>query len=387
MPTLPAGPRESGSTSLPAGVRRDRIEPLWDRIDGNRVRVGLFLGGFIIAAAASMALLIVTAAVLLGLLTMRSPGLFRAYYSALPSIMSGSLVLGAIAGVVYLVIALRRPESRLLGEIGAVRSATGTYVETKEALYDMAVASGFQHAPWLWVIPGCDRINAFAVGAGVRQPLAVGITEGFAARLTVDDQRAVFANLMARACSGDLLWATIVSAVMGPIWRMRDRQLRREDESADSSAMAAGSAYAARSAAPALTVWFLFSAVVVVVTELLMAGHERAALAAAEKADAEGMLLLKDPCEMLGALERVLEANNTVMNAGEAYSMLFYCWAGFGFAPEDDPEMVRIARLREVLGAEGLVPGAAPVTEAALRDAGILAPRAPRVDAGEGSAS
>jgi hypothetical protein len=37
--------------------------------------------------------------------------------------------------------------------------------------------------------------------------------------------------------------------------------------------------------------------------------------------------------------------------AGDAYSMLFYCWAGFGYAPEDDPEMERIPRLREVLGA------------------------------------
>jgi hypothetical protein len=34
-------------------------------------------------------------------------------------------------------------------------------------------------------------------------------------------------------------------------------------------------------------------------------------------------------------------------------SALFYCWAGFGYAPEDDPEMERLGRLREVLGAEG----------------------------------
>jgi len=73
----------------------------------------------------------------------------------------------------------------------------------------------------------------------------------------------------------------------------------------------------------------------------------------AEKADAEAMLLLKDPAEMLAGLSRVLEVNNTVPGAMEAYSMLFFCWAGFGYAPEDDPEMVRVGRLREVLGAEG----------------------------------
>ena len=84
-----------------------------------------------------------------------------------------------------------------------------------------------------------------------------------------------------------------------------------------------------------------------------MAGHERAALVAAEKADAEGMLLLKDPEQMLAGLENVLQANNTVPGAGEAYSGLFFCWAGFGYAPGDDPEMQRIGRLREVLGASG----------------------------------
>ncbi len=73
----------------------------------------------------------------------------------------------------------------------------------------------------------------------------------------------------------------------------------------------------------------------------------------AEKADAEGMLLLKDPRSMLHAIENVLERDNHVPTAGDAYSQLFFCWAGFGFAPEQDPEMRRVARLRETLGAEG----------------------------------
>jgi hypothetical protein len=96
---------------------------------------------------------------------------------------------------------------------------------------------------------------------------------------------------------------------------------------------------------------FILGFLGVVLTELLMAGHERAAMAAAEKADAEGMLLLKDPQQMLTALADVLEANNTVPGAMESYSALFFCWAGFGYAPEEDPEMQRLGRLREVLGA------------------------------------
>jgi hypothetical protein len=56
---------------------------------------------------------------------------------------------------------------------------------------------------------------------------------------------------------------------------------------------------------------------------------------------------------MLDALNHVLEADNTVSDAGEEYSMLFYCWAGFGYAPEGDPEMARSERLRQTLGVQG----------------------------------
>ena len=101
-----------------------------------------------------------------------------------------------------------------------------------------------------------------------------------------------------------------------------------------------------------------------------------------EKADAEGMLLLKDPRSMLRALENVLEANNTVRTAGEAYSDLFYCWAGFGFAPDDDPEFARVARLREILGAEGLT--MRPAYGLAANGAAPVSPPAPRIERTEG---
>jgi hypothetical protein len=118
--------------------------------------------------------------------------------------------------------------------------------------------------------------------------------------------------------------------------------------------------------------------VAVILSEILMAGHQRSALLAAEKADAEGMMFLKDPRLMLRALEAVLERNNTVPSAGEAYSALFFCWAGFGYAPESDPEMERIDRLREVLGAEGSAPEpAAPPERVTMAGA---APRPPRID-------
>jgi Zn-dependent protease with chaperone function len=234
---------------------------------------------------------------------------------------------------------------------GAQRSDGDTLLDTRSALHDMAIAAGFSQAPELWVIEDCDRVNAFAVGLDQRNAV-LGVTRGFADRLSEDSQRAVFANLMARLVAGDTMSATVISAVMGPIWYARAAQLHGQEEQEEDASLWTGAAVGSELGG-GFVVGFMLGALSVVLTELLMAGHERAALAAAEKADAEGMLLLKDPEAMLRGLEETLSANNTVPGAGEAYSMLFYCWAGFGYAPEDDPEMRRIGRLREVTGAEG----------------------------------
>ncbi len=112
-----------------------------------------------------------------------------------------------------------------------------------------------------------------------------------------------------------------------------------------------------------------------IVTEFLAWGHQENAWLSAEKADAEGMLLLKDPRSMIDALEAVLGHDNYVEAAGDAYSSLFYCWAGFGFAPEDDPEFRRVSRLRETLGAEGLARRPAPNVPPEM-----LPPRPPRLE-------
>ncbi len=120
---------------------------------------------------------------------------------------------------------------------------------------------------------------------------------------------------------------------------------------------------------------FLAYGLAVIVTELLAWYHREAAWTAAEKNDAEGMLLLRDPRSMLRAIEEVLERNNHVPTAGDAYSQLFFCWAGYGFAPEDDPEMRIRDSLREALGAEGAA--YVPVPNVAGWPS---APRAPRME-------
>jgi Zn-dependent protease with chaperone function len=366
---------------LPAGVRREHIEPLWNRVDRNRAKFAFFILAYLVSIAASAALLAAIAALLFGLLLVRSPVAMVAYYSFAGNMVRAVAVAALVIGSAWVAYAMLRSEKRLLAHLGAVLTPTGEYQETKFALKDMAIASGFEHAPPLWVIADCARVNAFAIGR-THQTAVIGVTQGFVDALPADEQRAVFANLMTRLRNGDVRWATAVSALVGPIWRLRDADLRRGDEGpmgVEPSAVAGATwGYTGDRGAGGALIYFVLYAFLIVITEVLLIGHQRSTMLTAEKADAEGMLLLKDPRSMLRALEGVLEADNTVPRAGETYSNLFYCWAGFGYAPEDDPEFRRVARLREVLGVEGLVDSPRVAVPDNAND--LVGPAAPRID-------
>ncbi|TDB39601.1 MAG: hypothetical protein D9V44_01110 [Actinobacteria bacterium] len=359
----------SGMTelTLPPGVRSAKIEPLWRRVDRNRRRV-LFFSVAFSAVIAFLAALVATLALFLvgALLSDVAVGLW---------IAKGALVWGFPASFVgtlaWVLWRASRSERFLLKRLGARITAQGEILAVKRVLKDMSIAVGLPHSPPLYIIE-VDKVNAFAIGRSYERA-AIGVTRGFVDKLTDDEQRAVFANLMARIRALDTLFATVVSALMGPIWAIRDHDLTvKEREMEDRN----GHAYvASRSGSDAFAAWFVIYGVVVVVTEFLSWWHQESAWLSSEKADAEGMMLLKDPRSMLAALERVLGADNFVPTAGDAYSQLFYCWAGFGFAPEDDPEFRRVSRLREVLGAEGLAQRPSPNL------AGwAVAPVAPRVE-------
>lgn len=357
--------------NLPPGVRSDRIEPLWDRIDRNRVKVAVFSLAFSAVVAALIALTGTLALFLVGaLLSDMALGMW---------IAMGALTYGFpvsfVCALVWVAWRLSRSERFLLKRIGARISAPGEIAEVKAVLKDMTIATGFEHSPPLYIIE-VDKVNAFAIGRSYASA-AIGVTRGFVERLTPDEQRAVFANLMARIRSLDTLYATAVSALMGPIWAIRDHDLKMKDRDwSDPREQAYLTTAGGRTGSDAYAAWFVFYGFVVVVTEVLSFWHQKTAWLASEKADAEGMLLLKDPRSMLSALERVLGADNHVPSAGDAYSQLFYCWAGFGFAPEDDPEFCRVAHLREVLGAEGM---SVPMTVPNIPEY-ALAPAAPRVE-------
>lgn len=376
-------PPTSLESAVAPGVRVEHLEPLPARIAKNRRRFGGFMLLFSGAIAAGVALLVAIAYPVVVLLFIRygSPEMLVATTTDdLGRVFWLVIGIGfAVAFVTTATISFSRligVELRLIDRLGARVPKGGTLLDTKSVLRDMAIAGGLPRTPQLYVID-CATVNAFVLGRSY-DSARIGVTQGFLERVPVAEQRAVFANLVARILALDILWATAVCAVMGPIWRLRDHDLRRDSLGELSEDMQPRSVARYNDDIAVAALFLPVYGVAVFLTELLTWYHQEAAWTAAEKADAEGMMLLKDPRSMLSALITVLDRNNTVPAAGEAYSQLFYCWAGSGFAPEDDPEMRRVARLREVLGAEG----ATYVPRPNVPD-WPTAPRAPRIELAE----
>ena len=261
--------------------------------------------------------------------------------------------------------------------LGATISPKGEELPTKMALKDMAIAAGMAPAPALYVLE-TTNVNAFVFAASRRRPI-VGVTRGLVDRLPVDEQRAVFANLIARVRSGDTIYATGVTALTRPLWSIRDRGIRRSAEQDSAAMLGDDGALAASAATDGSAVglgWIFFvAAVFVAVTELAAFGSRRTQLRQAEVADAEGMLLLREPQVMLAALEDCIRFNNYVPAAGPGFAQLFYCWTGDATSDEEDPEWRRVLRLREALGIEGLQPESVPNVPIM-----VVAPPAPRLE-------
>ncbi len=345
-------PSPTLANAVAPGVRVRRIEPLQRRVERNRVRFVVFMVLFTTAVAITLFAALSLVMLVLGILAF---GASTGAAPAIEGILSPgavalyTLVASLVAAWTWSLVRLSRSEVWLLKRLGAQMPKGGTLLPTKSALRDMAIASGLSATPQFYVID-TPRVNAFALGRSPER-MRVGVTRGMLERIPVDEQRAVFANLVARVLSGDTRWATAVSALMGPIWAMREYDLRYEPREPTPDERLEGTPR--NPSEDSRAGMFLLYGLAVVVTELLSWYHREAAWSASEKADAEGMLYLKDPRSMLRAIEHVLERDNHVPTAGDAYSQLFFCWAGYGFAPEDDPEMRRVSRLRETLGAEG----------------------------------
>ncbi len=334
------------------GVRVGRIEPLQRRVDRNRWKFVAFMLAF--TTFVSVGFAIVVASGLGVALAWYLAWIFRGNdpLVAHPMALAGQVLLlsfgmSFVASGAWALVRLARSDVTLIRRLDARVPRPGTYLPTRSALRDMAIAAGIKPVPTFYIIE-TSRVNAFVLGRSLSR-VRIGMTTGMIEKIPLGEQRAVFANLIARVVSRDTLWATAVSALMGPIWGYREHDLTRDADFESGERL--GDRTGVTSAAP--VGGFVVFGAAALVTEALAWYHQEAAWKAAEKADAEGMMLLKHPRAMLDAIEHVLERDNHVPSAGDAYSTLFFCWAGFGFAPEDDPEMRRVARLREALGAEG----------------------------------
>jgi len=366
-------------------VRAKRIEPLWDRVDRNRVRLLVFLVVFFIAM--TLGLGVIALALVLGLALVFAGGLLE--FGLWLGEGTFETLLGWVLGVtaagvaLYMLRALTRDERWIARRLQAYFVERGDMLPTKYALKDMAIASGFDVAPALYVIE-TSNVNAFVYQRGKRRAI-VGVTRGLTERLTAEEQRGVFANLMARLQQGDMLWASAVTALMAPLWHVRDRQLENQanrrlvEETWERSVTPE---YAKTNVSGVEVFGAVFITLFVVISELLAYGHRSSQLRHAETADAEGMLLLKDPRSMLSALEKSVRFNNFVPTAGPAMTQLFYAWTGdCSTDDEEDPEMRRVTRLREVLGVEGMAPPVTVPNEPTF----VLAPPAPRLEPDEGA--
>lgn len=363
--------------------RRAHIEPLWDRVDANRTRLTAFVIAFVTVSVAAFDVFLLVPVTFL--FVMRA-------YGDLPQsqamtifwgiVIPVSITYGAVASG-WAIYTLLRSEKWLLKRLDATLIPRGEHLDTKMALKDMAIAAGLPVAPALYLID-VSSTNAF-IFAARRRRAVVGVTAGFIAKLTVDERRAVFANLIARLKSGDTITSTGVTALMWPVQAWRSYRQQSDIDAIDAAMLSGASDPTdptSSDEASGVVLYLIFGIGFAILSELIAALHRRSQRTTAEKADAEGMLLLKDPQSMLSALSHCIELNNLVPSAGEAFSELFYCWTGVSTNDDTDPEWHRVARLREVLGVEGAMwtnLSRSPLAE------GSFPPVAPRAESGGGT--
>lgn len=335
------------------GPHSPRMQPLWDRVERNRFRLALAVGLFVLGSVVGIDALAVLVALPFAFFVSLQPGGIEAA-GLLLSVLGWTSLVAVGGATAWTAVALSRSERWLVRRLGAEILPKGEALPSKMALKDMALAAGITPAPAMYVLE-TPNVNAFVFAASRRRPI-VGATRGLIDRLPIDEQRAVFANLVARLCSGDTIYATGVTALTRPLWYARDRQLRESAEKDSAAMLGMSTAKIAEDQGDAMAYgWLLvIAAAFVAVTEVAAFGSRRSQLRQAEVADAEGMLLLRDPKAMLAALESCIRLNNYVPAGGPAFAQLFYCWTGDATSDEEDPEWRRVTRLREVLGVEGL---------------------------------
>jgi Zn-dependent protease with chaperone function len=355
-----------------------RVTPLWARVDANRAKIAWFVTLFVTGSAILLdAALIVLPGWLLSLAFADDPEQWFARLWLVAGIALGVLLaLGALLSAVQLANAQDWVRNRFKGR--DLKPDEAPVLES--AVADMVAAAGLAKKPKIVVLeaPG-ESINAAVVGTKKGGAL-VAVTPGFVKGLTQDEQRAVVAVLTARVISGDVLYATALAALMGPLKAIRESAalplgagMAVTDGCADpgctdgcangcssDGCSGCGDIGDLDDAGPfiGLVLFLVFVAMVTyaavvsaawIVTLWGRALHHTSY----EKADAEGLLLLKDAVPMMSALRKAVTSSNAITEGDSSYDAIFYTGTS-GTPRVDRVEKRRYERLRQVAGTEGL---------------------------------
>jgi len=361
---------------------------LWVRVDQNRLKLGVFVILFVAGSALLLtAALIGVPGSLIGaaLWVLEDPA-SSGYWSDLALVAGiGLAVLFALGGLAA-AVQLANAEDWVRNRFAGVEPEPGRLDGVSSALDDMALAAGLPAAPRLIVFE-TDSLNACAIGTNRSRPV-IGVTRGFLDGLDIGEQRAVLATLVARICAGDILFGTALAALMGPLKAIQDAKNGKGavaeacawgadgcvsdgcgngcgdvggclfDGGMDSDSAGGCLGALAMIAFAAVVVALTWVAVTVAAWVVTVWGRalQRTSY---EKADAEGMLLLKEPAPMLSALGKMIASSNLMADGDPSYDGIFYA-ATSGVASVDRREQRRYRRLQEVLGVDG---AAAPLPE------------------------
>lgn len=363
-------------------ARKLRVEPLWRRVDANRTKISVFVVLFVLGSAILLEFaMVVVPGILLSLLAADFDAYFSAFTVVVASTFGLLLAMGAFLAAVQLSNAEDWVRARFKGR--DLNPGEAPYLET--AVSDMALAAGIAEPPRLVLLEGpADGVNALALGTTRTRPL-IGVTPGFLSAMSPDEQRAVVATLTARIIAGDIMFGTALAALMGPIKAIRGFNRAAGGLAGTAADAGCGNAGCVDSGCVnsgcgdssctgcidlddvdaqgcagiigivvflAVVAAITYAAVVTAAWIVTLWGRvlHRTAY---EKADAEGMLLLKDPSPMLTALSKASKSSNATAEGDSSYDGIFYV-ATSGTPQVERSERRRYDRLREVLGTDGI---------------------------------
>lgn len=353
-----------------------KTQPLWARVDANRTKLTVFVVLFVLGSALLLAgALVAVPGALIGAVYADA---VDNYWWTYGLVVVGAVVVLLTLGSIMSAVQLANAEDWVKHRFNGRPLEPGEAPELERVVADMALAGGLSGPPSLLVLEEAGE-NAFALGT-VRKRATIGVTRGMLEAFSADELRAVVATLTARIVAGDIMFATALAALMGPIKAIRESRkvaaagageaangcsgVPFDSAAADGCGDGCGCALGGLDDSDSGGIIFVVIFVIVVAVITYLAVVTAAWIVTLwgralnrtsyEKADAEGMLLLKSPEPMISALRKAITSSTLVSEGDQSYDGIFYTSTS-GTPRIERAERRRFERLCEVLGVEGLM--------------------------------